>query len=84
MTRAGREVGGDVWRRPMLPSASSCLASTARHRSSAATAIGFGLKLLVVRPHALDENPTRLLVDTVHETVLDVDPPRKETVKLTD
>jgi hypothetical protein len=31
--------------------------------------------LLVVRPHSLDKNPTSLRVDTVHKTVLDIDPP---------
>ena len=31
--------------------------------------------LFVVCPHPLDENPARLRIDTVHKTVLDIDPP---------
>lgn len=40
--------------------------------------------LFKVRPHPLDENPPRPLVDTVHETVLYVDSPREETIELAD
>ncbi len=40
--------------------------------------------LLIVRPHPLDENPPRPLVDAVHKTVLYVDSPGEETIELAD
>ena len=40
--------------------------------------------LFVVCPHPLDENPARPLVDTVHKTVLYVDPPGEKPVELAD
>ena len=59
-------VGIDVW---------EVMAAASTSRSGIRRSTQGSFTLLVVRPHSLDKNPTSLRVDTVHKTVLDIDPP---------
>jgi hypothetical protein len=56
----------DVW---------EVMAAGSNSRSGICRSTQGSFMLLVVRPHSLDKNPTSLRVDTVHKTVLDIDPP---------